>query len=138
MRRVARDRIDVLFALAESEAGSGGYALADRYVALARRIGTRYNVRLLPEYRERYCRGCSRFWIEGRTVRTRFRAGRRVRTCLACGRVRRVPLRPTRSRTVGTTESLEPFGRAREPVPADLGDEDALDDLAENDGAEEE
>ncbi len=138
MRRVARERIDVLFALAEGEAGAGGYALADRYVALARRIGTRYNVRLLPEYRERYCRGCSRFWVEGRTVRTRFRGGRRVRTCLACGRVRRVLLRSTPSRTVDTPESLEHLGSAREPVPADLGEEDALDDLAGDDGTEEE
>lgn len=138
MRRVARDRIDVLFALAEGEAGSGGYVLADRYVALARRIGTRYNVRLLPEYRERYCRGCSRFWIEGRTVRTRFRSGRRVRTCLGCGRVRRVPLRPTARRSLDSPESLRRVGRAPETVPADLGEGDTLDELAGDDGAEEE
>jgi RNase P subunit RPR2 len=54
----------------------------------------RYNVRLMPEYRELYCRGCSSYWVEGRTVRTRLRSGRRVRTCLVCGRTRRVPLHP--------------------------------------------
>jgi ribonuclease P protein subunit RPR2 len=93
MVRVARERISTLFALAEGEAGSGHGELADRYVILARRVGTRYNVRVLPEYRELYCRGCSTFWVEGRTVRTRLRSGHRVRTCLRCGRERRTRLR---------------------------------------------
>jgi ribonuclease P protein subunit RPR2 len=94
MVRIARERISVLFVLAEQEAAAGRGTLAHRYVTLARRVGTRYNVRLLPEYRELYCRGCSEFWVEGRTVRTRLRGGRRVRTCLTCGRERRVLLRP--------------------------------------------
>ena len=96
MVRVARERISTLFALAEREAGGGHRELAHRYVTLARRIGTRYNVRLLPEYRELYCRGCSTYWVEGVTVRTRFRSGRRSRTCLRCGRVRRTAVRETR------------------------------------------
>ncbi len=54
------------------------------------------------EYRELYCRGCSAYWVEGRTVRTRLRGTGRVRTCLACGRSRRHAHfvgsdRPTRS-----------------------------------------
>jgi ribonuclease P protein subunit RPR2 len=93
MVRIARERIGALFALAEREAGAGHRDLADRYVALARRIGTRYNIRLVPEYRELYCRGCSTYWVEGLTVRTRLRSGRRSRTCLRCGRVRRTPTR---------------------------------------------
>ena len=91
MVRIAAERISELFALAEREASGDSPELADRYVRLARRIGMRYNVRLPPECSEVYCRGCSRFWVEGRTVRTRLRSGRRVRTCLACGRERRVP-----------------------------------------------
>lgn len=89
MVRIARGRVADLFALAERESLLGRSELADRYVALARRIGMRYNVRLSGEYRERYCRGCSAFWVEGRTVRTRLRSGIRVRTCLRCGRQRR-------------------------------------------------
>ncbi|HTP54813.1 MAG TPA: ribonuclease P protein component 4 [Thermoplasmata archaeon] len=93
MVRIAHERIDDLFALAAREFANGEPALADRYVVLARKVGTRYNVRLLPEYRELYCRACSAYWVEGRTVRTRLRAGRRVRSCLACGHERRTPLR---------------------------------------------
>jgi ribonuclease P protein subunit RPR2 len=110
MVRVAAERISDLFALAEREAGGGRPELADRYVRLARRIGMRYNVRLLPEYSEVYCRGCSRFWVEGRTVRTRLRSGHRVRTCLVCGRERRAPYRP-RGRSVFTSGT-----RGRRPL----------------------
>lgn len=100
MIRLAEERISDLFALAEAESRRGGLELPSRYVALARRIGMRYNVRLLPEFRELYCRGCSIYWVEGRTVRTRLRGRRRVRTCLACGRARRVSVRPPRPPTV--------------------------------------
>lgn len=89
MIRIARKRVSDLFALAERESLNRHPELADRYVALARRIGMRYNVRLQREYREVYCRACSSFWVEGRTVRTRLRGGHRVRTCLRCGHQRR-------------------------------------------------
>lgn len=89
MVRIARERVSDLFALAERESAAHHPELADRYVTLARRIGMRYNVRLLREFRELYCRTCSTYWTEGRTVRTRLRQGVRVRTCLKCGRQRR-------------------------------------------------
>ena len=90
MIQIAQDRILHLFSLAEVEARRGPGPWPDRYVQLARRIGTRYNVRVPHELGERYCRGCSAFWVEGRTVRTRLRAGRRARTCLVCGRTQRL------------------------------------------------
>jgi ribonuclease P protein subunit RPR2 len=93
MVRIARERVSSLFVLAQREATTGHPELADRYVTLARRIGMRYNIRLLAEYRELYCRSCSSFWLEGRTVRTRLRSGRRIRTCLKCGRERRTRVR---------------------------------------------
>ncbi|HEV2230603.1 MAG TPA: ribonuclease P protein component 4 [Thermoplasmata archaeon] len=96
MIRLARERISTLFALASNEASGPDLTLSNRYVNLARKIGTRYNVRIPPEYRELYCRGCSRYWVEGRTVRTRLRSPLRVRTCLGCGRVRRVRIGPRR------------------------------------------
>ena len=103
MVRIARERIDDLFGLAEQESQRGELELAHRYVVLAREIGARYNVRLLPEYREMYCRGCSTYWVEGRTVRTRLRPGHRVRTCLRCGRARRSRIRRTPAMVVEST-----------------------------------
>jgi ribonuclease P protein subunit RPR2 len=115
MVRIARERVSDLFALAEREAGAGHGELADRYVSLARRIGMRYNVRVPAEYREVYCRGCSGFWIEGRTVRSRLRSGLRIRTCLRCGRVRRVRLR------AGPATRPDMGGAAPEPIGRDEG-----------------
>ncbi|HXW66516.1 MAG TPA: ribonuclease P [Thermoplasmata archaeon] len=133
MVRIARERVTTLFALADSEASAGRPALADRYVRLARRIGTRYNVRLLPEFRELYCRGCSTYWIEGRTVRTRLRAGRRVRTCLACGRARRTRLRGPVRAPSGALEVGPPTATPDEPALVDdAGDDDRLDALEDD------
>ena len=93
MIRAAQERIQDLFSLAETDARRSPNNLSRRYVLLARKIGMRYNVRLLREYRDVYCRGCSTFWVEGRSVRTRLRAGRRTQTCLQCGRVRRTAIK---------------------------------------------
>jgi ribonuclease P protein subunit RPR2 len=126
MIRVASERVTDLFGLAEAEAAKGSGGFADRYVQLARKVGMRYNVRLLPEYRELYCRGCSTYWIDGRTVRTRLRAGRRVRTCLVCGRTRRVPLRATPAGAgtdLGTSSPVPQDGVTLADAPAEADDD---------------
>ena len=114
MVRIAHRRVSDLFTLAERESSAGHAELADRYVALARRIGMRYNVRLLGEFRDLYCRACSAFWVEGRTVRTRLRSGHRVRTCLRCGHRRRTLARGSAPRA----SFHEPSSRE---VPRDEG-----------------
>jgi len=126
MVRIAHDRIDELFALAAREAAGPDPRLADRYVTLARKVGTRYNVRLRPEYRELYCRRCSIYWVEGRTVRTRISGGRRSRTCLSCGRVRRTWIRRPSTR-VGATIVGSP-GAGDRPDGALVSAEEAPDE----------
>lgn len=125
MVRTARTRISDLFALAEREGTGGHPELADRYVALARRIGMRYNVRFPAEYRDLYCRGCSAFWVEGRTVRTRIHGGRRVRTCLRCGRIRRVAIRSiTLRETPNPTGGPGPASRSEGALAVFLPEEE--------------
>jgi RNase P subunit RPR2 len=134
MIRVARERIDGLFGLAEQESLRGSPAVADRCVGLARTIGTRYNVRLRVEYREMYCRGCSAYWVEGRTVRTRLRSGHRTQTCLRCGRVRRVLLgAPATREGAGEAERRSPSAQEEVGLVGEGPDEDA-----DADGGEEE
>jgi ribonuclease P protein subunit RPR2 len=134
MVRIARERIADLFALAEREAEHPASRLADRYVRLARRIGTRYNVRLPAVYRELYCRGCSSYWVEGRTVRTRLRGARRVRTCLACGRTRRVPLGRSGRAAAPPEGFSSPSARDDEVLVGPLGEED--EEGGDEDGSE--
>ncbi|MCI4360028.1 MAG: hypothetical protein L3J95_06430 [Thermoplasmata archaeon] len=128
MVRTARERVDDLFGLANVEATRPAPTYADRYVRLARRVGTRHNVRIPHEYRELYCRKCSSYWLEGRTVRTRFRAAHRVRTCLVCGATRRQPLRrdPARPRASDLADHLDRTPQeVLAEVPSDLDEEAA-------------
>jgi len=132
MIRVAGERIADLFALAESESvNRPNSPYPNRYVGLARRIGMRYTVRLPTEYRERYCRQCSSFWVEGRTVRTRLRGGHRVQTCLSCGATRRQRYRGGRP-----VPSALPTGATARPQPAevmaDIEEEEPSDPLSED------
>ncbi|MCI4369194.1 MAG: hypothetical protein L3K09_06500 [Thermoplasmata archaeon] len=132
MIRVAHERVADLFGLALSESAGGSSSLADRYVTIARRVGMRYNVRFPPEYREYSCRACSVFWVEGRSVRTRLRSGVRVRTCLRCGHVRRVPLGVRTSSPMATAEFTRPLpGTPGEPAAVDEEGPIDFDDMEE-------
>ncbi len=127
MVTVARSRIDHLFKEADEAGQRGAIDVASRYVRLARRVGTRYNVRIPPELRARFCRGCLTYLREGTTARTRLRAGRKVRTCLRCGRSYRFVFREARPRDASGSLVL---GDAGLPigVPVDeLAEEDAQD-----------
>jgi ribonuclease P protein subunit RPR2 len=132
MVRIAHERIDDLFALADRESTTGHPELANRYVLLARKVGTRYNVRLRAEYRELYCRTCSAYWVEGRTVRTRLRPGGRTRTCLACGRERRTVLRRAGSPSLVRLPADDPsVSREDESLVPIETEDDAADDGSE-------
>jgi len=90
-RRIAGERIEALFALAEEEALRANFARADRYVELARRIGMRYNVRLSSAFKRRVCKGCHAYLLPPKTARVRIGDSRVVTTCLKCGTVMRFP-----------------------------------------------
>ncbi len=98
-RRIAAERIDILFRLAQGEAAAGHQERADRYVALGRRIGMRYNVPLARAHRRRICPRCHTFLIPSRNATVRARRGRVVVHCRSCGAVTRIPyLRETKQR----------------------------------------
>lgn len=90
-RRIARERIDELFRLAEVEALKGNLGRSNRYVELARRIGMRYNVRLPSEHKRRVCGECHAYLLPPKTARVRVGGSRIVTTCLACGAIMRFP-----------------------------------------------
>lgn len=92
-KEIAEERIEILFKLAEEKARKGEPEPAERYIKIARRIGTRCNVRLKKEYKLKICRKCSAFLIPGRNCRVRTAKNRTVITCLKCGAVKRFPLR---------------------------------------------
>ena len=56
-RRIALERMEILFHEAEQEARHDRWARARRYVDLARRIGMRYNVRVPARFKRRFGTG---------------------------------------------------------------------------------
>lgn len=92
-RRLARQRITVLFRLAEKEAKKHRFDRADRYVEIARRIGMRYLISIPREYKYLMCKRCHRFLLPGVTGRVRTNRGKLVITCMYCNSHRRIPLK---------------------------------------------
>jgi len=90
-KRIAQERIEILFGLAEKEALGGNIARANKYIEHARTIGMRYNITPSARHRRKYCRGCHTFLLPSITARVRTGGGRMICTCLKCGRVSRYP-----------------------------------------------
>jgi len=95
---IARERVERLFELAEGVAKER-QELADRYVQLAWRIVKRYNVRLPPLLKRKFCRKCLSYLRPSVTCRVRIHPTPPsiVITCLRCGNLMRFPHKARRS-----------------------------------------
>jgi ribonuclease P protein subunit RPR2 len=94
-RKIARERISILLSKAD-EIKFENYELARRYVELARRIAMRYRIRLPKNQKRKFCKNCLYPYRHDR-VRVRVRKSRIMITCLNCGFIRRIPIRPVKS-----------------------------------------
>jgi ribonuclease P protein subunit RPR2 len=83
-KAIAVERIERLFELAE-RASEKRPELSDRYVKLAWKISTRYNVRLPTTLKRKFCRKCLSFLRPGISCRVRIQSGCVTITCLRCG-----------------------------------------------------
>lgn len=90
-KKIARNRIDKLFSLAEMEAKKGRLKLADRYVELARKISMRYLVNIPREFKRKFCKNCYSYLVPSKTCRVRIKNGRLVIYCYNCKRYTRIP-----------------------------------------------
>ncbi len=90
-RRIARERIEILFQQAE-ERFDEYPQLADRYVKLAWRIFLKTRTRFPQRLKRRFCRRCFSFWVPNRTCRVRNARGKVTITCLKCNYAKRIPL----------------------------------------------
>lgn len=94
MINIAGERIHILFEAAEEEALAHRLARSDRYVELARKIGMRYNVRIPPRHKRRYCRHCHAYLLPSRNCRVRLRGRTITVHCDSCKRFSRIPYKP--------------------------------------------
>ena len=67
--QIVNERIAILLSLAEKSAKAHPER-SRRYVRLARRLATRYRIKL-GKAKRKFCRKCSRFWVPGFNVKVR-------------------------------------------------------------------
>lgn len=90
-RKIARERIGILMERAEEEAIKGNTKRTDRYVSLAKKIGTRYNVRFPRSLKRKICKHCDSFLLP--SVNCRVRLNKRTVSiyCYKCEQYTRIP-----------------------------------------------
>ncbi|MCX8174720.1 MAG: RNAase P [Candidatus Micrarchaeota archaeon] len=89
LREIAMERIGILLDLAAEALRNGEEKYARRYVFLARKLSTRYNCRLPPAIRAKFCKGCGLPLLPGKNCRVRLRKRQRKAEYLClCGRRR--------------------------------------------------
>ncbi len=94
-RNIARKRMDQLFRMAEAEAGKHNFIHANRYVKIARGLGTGHRIRPTRAQKILFCRRCGSFLLPGKNLRVRVQGGKIVQTCGSCNAVKRTPLKST-------------------------------------------
>ena len=89
-KRIARERIDILFGLARKEFRKHPDR-AGRYVQLARKISLRYNIRLTNK--KQFCKACNTLLVPGVTSQARLdkKTHALVIKCLKCNSIYRYP-----------------------------------------------
>ena len=90
-KKIALQRIHVLFLQAEKKFAEKKFELSDRYVELARKISMKYLVRIPKEYRRKFCKRCYSYLIPGKNCQIRLTKHKVVKTCLKCGHIMRHP-----------------------------------------------
>ena len=88
--RIAKERIKILFDLAEKELKRHPER-SRRYVQLARKIGLRYNVRLPKQLKRKFCKNCNTLLKPGLTAERSVdnRNKTIVIKCLKCNKIYR-------------------------------------------------
>lgn len=91
-RRIAKERIEILFKLAEEEFKKHPER-SRRYIQLARKIGLRYNIRLSKSLKRKFCKKCNSLLIPGFSSEVKIKSREKVVEvkCLNCGNVKRYP-----------------------------------------------
>jgi ribonuclease P protein subunit RPR2 len=101
-REAVLERIRILFSQAE-ESFSTNPERSRRYVEMANRLSTRYNIRLPAELKRRFCSSCRAFLVPGVNCRVRASPSQKavITTCMGCGHVERHPYRKEKKPRTG-------------------------------------
>ena len=90
-QKIAKERIDILFDLAEKNLNKN-LKRSQRYVELARKIGTRYNIRFSKETKRKFCKKCNML-LKGTKAKVRTEEKALIIKCLNCNSIYTYPYR---------------------------------------------
>ena len=91
-KKIAKQRIQQLFFLAEHYALCGRLNLSDRYVFLARKISMRYLTPIPKKFKRLFCKHCYSYLLPSVTCRTRIHKGKIITYCTNCKKYMRMPI----------------------------------------------
>ena len=88
-KKIADERIGILFHIADNEALNKNIGQANRNVELARKIAMKYNVRVPGEFKRKFCKFCYHYLMPSVTssMRLNSREHRVEVKCFTCGKV---------------------------------------------------
>ncbi len=89
---IASTRIETLFQQA-ADIFSVDKALANRYVALARKIAMKTKTKIPTPLKRQFCKHCYRYLMPGINVRIRTHRGKVIISCFECKKFMRIPIR---------------------------------------------
>ena len=90
MIKIALERMEILLQRADEE-----FVLhperSHRYVEMARKIATKYNLKMPSSWRGRFCRNCNKFLKPGSNSQVRLKDSMVNIKCMECGEIMRKP-----------------------------------------------
>lgn len=89
-KELAKKRIENLFAMAEKEFKKFPKR-SNRYVEIARNIGMRFNARIPPGLKRKFCKHCYSYLQPGVNCRVRTKNRKVVIFCANCKGITRIP-----------------------------------------------
>jgi ribonuclease P protein subunit RPR2 len=89
--RIAKERISILFSLAEERASSEP-GLAKSYIRILERIRRHYHVRLPKRMKARICHNCSMILVPGLNCKVTVASSSKIiiYRCMACGKEKHI------------------------------------------------
>ena len=97
-KKEALEKIKMLFFEAEVQFKKNP-SLSNRYVALARDIAMKFNIRIPKELKRRFCRHCYHYLVPDKTCRVRIHKSRVIYFCFNCRKFMRFILNSKKNKT---------------------------------------
>jgi ribonuclease P protein subunit RPR2 len=90
IKKIANERINILFDEAK-KVYKKNPSLADRYVAIAKKIAMKTQISIPSSFKKKFCKKCSHYLVPGLNCRVRIRNKKLIYYCLKCKNYMRFP-----------------------------------------------